>query len=120
MTPSNSRDVQNAANRRPYRKHRDERLAYGHTHKEQTNSAARKRNWAIKEEAIQHYGGECACCHETALEFLAIDHVKGNGNKHRKEIGLDGGVGFYKWLKRNNWPEGFRAMCHNCNMAIGI
>jgi hypothetical protein len=26
----------------------------------------------------------------------------------------------YLWLKRNNYPTGFRVLCHNCNLAIGF
>lgn len=118
--PNPTVEGQRAANRRSYYKHRATRLQYGYDHREQTNANARRRNRAIKLEAIQHYGNACACCKETIIEFLAIDHEAGNGNQHRKDIKCDGGVNFYKWLKRDLWPEGFRVLCHNCNMAIGI
>lgn len=59
---------------------------------------------------------ECSCCHEREIKFLAIDHIGGNGNKHRKEIGTN----IYAWLKRNNYPKGFRILCHNCNLAEGF
>lgn len=29
------------------------------------------------------------------------------------------GNGFMKWLKRNDWPKGFRVLCHNCNSSLG-
>lgn len=35
---------------------------------------------------IHAYGGACACCGESREPFLAIDHIAGGGNKHRKEI----------------------------------
>jgi hypothetical protein len=74
------------------------------------------RDWAWKRkiEAINHYGGKCACCGESEPKFLAIDHKNNNGNKHRKEIG---NVKIYTWLKKNNWPKEFQVLCHNCNMA---
>lgn len=59
----------------------------------------------------------CACCNERHTEFLAIDHIDGGGHQHRKEIGASG---LYTWLKRNNFPAGFRVLCHNCNQAIGV
>lgn|SRR3990167_5983455 len=57
----------------------------------------------------------CACCNEKILQFLCIDHTKGGGNKHRKEIG-----NIYRWLRREKYPKGFRVLCHNCNLAIGF
>ena len=53
----------------------------------------------------------------TIYEFLAIDHINGGGNKHRKELKNDKLPG---WLAKNNFPEGFRILCHNCNMALGF
>ena len=67
------------------------------------------------------YGGNpptCACCGESAIEFLCMDHINGGGEKHRKEVGA--GVKLYRWLIKNNYPEGFRVLCHNCNSALGF
>lgn len=68
--------------------------------------------------SLIHYGGNppcCACCKEERLEFLAIDHINGGGNRHRKEINRN----LHTWLYRNNYPPGFRVLCHNCNFARG-
>jgi len=65
-------------------------------------------------ECIDHYGGKCACCGENTYEFLSIDHINGNGLKHRREVG-----DIVRWLIKNNYPEGFRILCHNCNQALG-
>jgi hypothetical protein len=82
---------------------------------------ARKRVFKLRLSALMHYSNNsCACCGETHIEFLAIDHIDGNGNQHRKEFNTGSGTPFYYWLKRNNYPEGFRVLCHNCNMAIGL
>lgn len=59
----------------------------------------------------------CACCKVKNIEFLAIDHINGNGNTHRKEVKKTGGT-FFRWLIKNNYPEGFRVLCHNCNFAM--
>lgn len=98
-------------------KHSKRSAIYYQNNKERYAVAGRKRNRAIKIEAIQKYGGRCFCCGESIIEFLAIDHIEGNGNEQRRKIKLDGGVSFYHWLKRNGWPEGFQAACHNCNMG---
>lgn len=62
---------------------------------------------------------QCPNCNEGQIEFLTIDHILGGGNKHRKEIGIKGGADIYYWLIKNNFPEGFRVLCWNCNMARG-
>jgi len=64
---------------------------------------------------IDGYGGKCVCCGVTRKEFLTIDHIDGNGYKQKKEIGVTDSNGFYRWLRRNNYPEGFQVLCFNCN-----
>ena len=68
-------------------------------------------------QALVVYGGDpphCACCGESGLAFLALDHINGGGRRHRKQTG---GGGFYSWLRQNNYPEGLQVLCHNCNMG---
>jgi hypothetical protein len=69
---------------------------------------------AIKHKVFSHYGYKCACCGETIKQFLCIDHINGNGNAHRKEIGH---VHIYKWLVLHGFPKGFQTLCHNCNQG---
>lgn len=70
---------------------------------------------SVRREVLTHYGGKCACCGETELMFLCIDHVNGGGRKHRDEVG--GGNKVYRWLKANAYPEGFQVLCLNCNFT---
>lgn len=68
----------------------------------------------LKLEVLDAYGGrECVCCGETIVEFLTIDHINGDGGKHRKEV--NGSM--YIWLRKNNYPEGFQVLCMNCNFG---
>jgi len=76
----------------------------------------RKRNLKLKTEVISHYGERCACCGESNLAFLSIDHLNGGGVKHRKAIKIL----FYRWLKQNNYPDGYQILCFNCNMGRQI
>ena len=81
----------------------------------------RKVHAAIKTEVLGHYSnGEprCACCGETILEFLSIDHIGGGGSEHRRKLG-GGGTKVYYFLRADEYPEGYRVLCHNCNQAIG-
>lgn len=75
-------------------------------------------------EALQAYSEgapQCACpgCTENRPQFLTIDHTNSNGASHRKELGNIGGNQFYRWLKNNHYPAGYRVLCYNCNSARG-
>lgn len=68
--------------------------------------------------ALSHYSeGEimCKCCGESNTVFLTLDHINGKGSLHRKKVGS--GRVFYRWLKKNRYPEGFQVLCFNCNYA---
>ncbi len=79
------------------------------------------REWSKKrrEIVISHYGGVCACCEESQIEFLSMDHINGDGAKHRRELKKNGHIHIYDWLIKNNFPEGFQVLCMNCNWAKG-
>lgn len=71
----------------------------------------------LKYQVLIHYGGnppKCACCGEDKIEFLTMDHNGIIPDKHFRS-----GNTFYRWLIRNNYPEGFRVLCLNCNFSIG-
>lgn len=78
----------------------------------------------VKKEVFLHYGGEtpkCDCCGESSKEFLSIDHTNGDGPTHRKDLSGNprNGVSLYYWLRKNNFPPGFRVLCMNCNFSLG-
>lgn len=85
------------------------------------NHRVRKSNNKLKMLVISHYGGRCACCGETNVDVLTIDHINGGGKKHRKELGFHSSLEFYRWLRDNSLPSGFQVLCfnHNCGKAIG-
>jgi hypothetical protein len=94
------------------------------THKEELREWRRTRlpikRRELRLDVLERYGGKCACCGEAREGFLAIDHIGGGGTKHRKEVTGGGGSKTYRWLQKNGYPRGFRVLCHNCNMAIGL
>ena len=59
----------------------------------------------------------CACCGETEIKFLCIDHINGGGTKHRHRLGR---TDLYYWLKARGYPKGYQVLCHNCNCAKGF
>lgn len=80
----------------------------------------------LKDAVFNAYGGyQCACCGETEPLFLTIDHIEGDGSRHRMEMTPEGqdyrdyrsatGYKTYRWLERNNFPAGFQVLCSNCN-----
>lgn len=68
----------------------------------------------IKDEVFSHYGKICNVCKIEDIEFLEIDHIYGNGRKHLRSLKKDG-IGFYLWLRKNNYPEDYQTLCSNCN-----
>lgn len=85
--------------------------------REQRNRWAKVEYQKLRNLALEKYGNQCSCCREDKKEFLGIDHIEGGGTQHRKKMGR---VHIYRWLYRNNYPEGFRVLCHNCNLALGF
>jgi hypothetical protein len=82
--------------------------------------AARKhdREWyaTYKAQVFDHYGHACACC--GAADNLTIDHVDGDGGRHREEIG-EGSRTLYRWLIARGFPAGFQVLCFPCNRSKG-
>lgn len=87
------------------------------------NNARKKgRDKQARTDAINNYGGKCACCGEANIEFLQIDHIHGGGNKHRQQLDKSGSAGsrIYYWLRKNNWPDGYQVLCANCNWSSAM
>lgn len=99
--------------------HREEANVYNKTwnrdHRERIAISKKKSLQEIKKKVFDHYGNFCVCCGETESKFLTIDHTYGGGAQHRKEVGE--GSTFYSWLVKNEFPEGFRTLCYNCNIG---
>lgn len=132
-------DVKKLERNRRYREnHREEirekEKAYYWQNKERVrkgNSEAVKRHFGrIKHAVFLHYSKtdppHCMCngclwhtenCVAENLIVLSIDHINGDGGKHRKELNIHGGKEFYKWLVKNNYPEGYQVLCMNCQWS---
>jgi ferric-dicitrate binding protein FerR (iron transport regulator) len=83
-------------------------------------SAKTKRNQnQLRKEVFAAYGGYvCACCGETEQTFLSIDHVRNDGAEMRRQKLYSGsGTGFYTWLRKNAFPQGFQVLCMNCQVG---
>lgn len=121
------------ANARTWRTaHREEAIAKTRLYREnRTEEQARlevfeskmrnkEYNHLSKVKAVINYSnpkGSAICnnCGEQDIDLLCLDHIDGKGKRHRKELNV-GGSGFYRWLERQGYPQGFQVLCYNCNM----
>lgn len=83
---------------------------------EHGNNYGKQWRLRLRREMLDAYGHKCACCGETKMEFLALDHRFNDGKADRarfKNI-----CPFYVWLKKQGFPKDrYQLLCHNCNMA---
>ena len=70
----------------------------------------------LREGVFAHYGDHCACCGESNKKLLTIDHMNNDGKTHRQTIGHTSEA-LMRWLRDNNYPEGFQILCWNCNVG---
>jgi hypothetical protein len=69
----------------------------------------------------------CRCCGQTHIEFLSVDHIAGKKQMDSEpelvKLGYSSkfhSVMLKRWIIKNNFPEGFQILCHNCNLAKGF
>jgi hypothetical protein len=129
-----------AYNKAYYEKHKDELLPkirvrvkkWEQEHREQRAETCRRQRrndperhngyqktarLRLKTEVMGRLGGCCACCGETQLEFLAVDHINGDGARHRQQYQRGSGQ-LYREVKKMGFPKHiFQVLCHNCNFS---
>jgi hypothetical protein len=61
------------------------------------------------------------------MDFLALDHIAGRRQMDSEpeliKLGYSSKLeshALVNWIIRNNFPEGFQILCHNCNTAKGM
>lgn len=84
------------------------------------SATTRRYRQKARQAVLDAYGGKCKCCGEADPRFLTIDHVNGDGRKHRRENNLKGGQAFYIYLRRLKFPPEFQILCFNCNCGRAI
>uniref|UniRef100_A0A6M3LCR8 Putative HNH endonuclease n=1 Tax=viral metagenome TaxID=1070528 RepID=A0A6M3LCR8_9ZZZZ len=71
----------------------------------------------LKKRVLTYYGGGIMCCvkcQENDLRCLTLDHINGQGNAHRRLLNIKDSKQMYRWLEKNNYPEGYQTLCMNC------
>lgn len=119
-----NKEKRNEYQRKLYKENLERGRAYNRKsywkNKENRDKSAREYQRKAKIDVMSHYSNgeiKCACCGVKEIVFLTIDHIKGDGNKLRKEKKHKTGGMFYIWLRTNKYPEGLQVLCHNCNQA---
>lgn len=75
----------------------------------------------LKTEIFKHYSEDKMCCVKCGfsdIRALQLDHIYDNGSEHRRLIGgvrTRAGGQYYRWLRKNKFPEGYQVLCANCN-----
>lgn len=90
--------------------------------KARENANQRRCRINDKRLCLEYYSNntlKCCCCNEKIYDFLTIDHIYGGGNKQKKQLGIRSSNGFFRWLIKNRFPDGYTVMCYNCNCAKG-
>lgn len=76
-----------------------------------------QRQKLVKVEVLTHYGNgklSCVKCGMDNPSCLSIDHINGGGNKERILNKTRLSSAFYRWLKKNQYPDGYQTLCMNC------
>lgn len=82
------------------------------------NTLIERRNRKRKQariDALNKYGGSCACCGETQFEFLAFEHRNNDGGKERASGLKD--YSFILSLLASSIRDDIEVLCHNCNSS---
>ena len=83
--------------------------------KENKKIKSKRYSYIDKKIVVSHYSdgnNNCKCCGEKDIRFLTIDHINNDGANHRRKIKT---FKLYRWLINNNFPNGYRILCYNCN-----
>lgn len=108
-----------ANNKAKMKAYHDKSMSKPHIREHNRTSVNRRHNELRMKALIAYSGAQpyCACCGENHVEFLAIDHINGNGAAERKVLS---GQALLLKLETQSYPPGYRVLCHNCNCSLGF
>lgn len=75
---------------------------------------SRKLYADYRNDFLDMYGRACACCGETHIEFLTIEHLQGQRGTKRRV-----GNKAYRDATKEYRPDLYETLCMNCNHAKG-
>jgi hypothetical protein len=84
---------------------------------EKARDSVKHSNARARMECLIYYSGDppkCACCYESEIRFLTLDHINNNGKETRNVAKV---LAFH--LKKLGFPPGIQVLCYNCNCGRG-
>lgn len=66
---------------------------------------------ATRERLFEMYGRTCAVCGFSDVRALTLDHIHGDGNEERRQVGEKG---VYRLALQDYAPDRYRILCMNC------
>jgi len=87
------------------------------TYQKNATRTNRRRGDVWKEALIWYSDSnppKCVVCSFNDIRALQLDHIKGNGAVFRREHPHLVSKSLALWLRKCNWPEGYRVLCANC------
>lgn len=112
-------DVARAASKAYYWRNREAVLAKVKARRdadpEPIRERQRKERAALRLRVFALLGERCACCGESDMSFLTVDHIHGGGRKHFIERGTWGA--WRDILRDADALANYQTLCANCNMA---
>lgn len=99
-------------------RHRLNMQVWRESHPGATSKYSKVESRNLKLQTLNHYSSgtnSCALCGFNNVDALAIDHINGKGNEERRKVNKNGGIAFYRYLRQNDYPTGYRVLCWNCN-----
>ncbi len=89
---------------------------YWGQHKDRLNKIQRELYRTLRLDLIKAYGNKCSCCGEHRKEFLTLEHIRGDGAKHRRKMS---NYSIFVQIKREKYPKDkYTILCSNCNFAL--
>ena len=99
---------------------REYMIAWDKKNLHRSNASHKKTRDRLRDMVLNGYGHKCACCGESRMEFLAIDHKNNDGNHERRKMGTNYLIKTRRKIVRENFPDTYQLLCHNCNCAKGF
>lgn len=84
------------------------------------NERTKLKRASYKKQIFDHYGWECACCKESIVEFLTIDHTNNDAPQDRIDRGWKRKLtskDLYAYIIKLGFPHRFQTLCQNCNLG---
>jgi hypothetical protein len=83
-----------------------------------TKRQIQKANYAqlVKTQCFANYGEVCSFCATSDIDVLTLDHINDDGAKHRAKTNTRGGMNFYIYLRKNDFPNEppLQVLCMKC------